>query len=160
MLGVFLAGLTKLGPDTIAFSNGRQFTAELKKEIAMKSIPMSGKEGDFVSVSIKDFQAVSVILLVPAFESGYDQRDSFVAFGVLISQETNPTPYTSMLKTIASVCSKYGCLDVPSLIELVPKLHKLPPNKILEIKSGVEIDVAIDTAPTSGDRLRDALKRL
>ena len=160
MLGVFLAGLTKLGPDTIAFSNGKLFTDELKKEIAMKSIPMSGKEGGFVSVSIKDFQAVAVILLVPAFESGYDQRESFVAFGVLVSQETNPTPFNSMLKTIASVCSKYGCLDVPSLKKLVPKLHNLPPNKILEIKPGVEVDVAIDTTPTSGDRLRSALSRL
>ncbi len=160
MLGVFLAGLTKLGPDTIAFSNGKHFTDELKKEIAMKSIPMSGKEGDSVSVSIQDFQAVSRLLLVPAFESGYDQRDSFVAFGVLISQETNPTAYNSMLKTIASVCSKYGCLDVPSLKELVPKLHKLPPNKILEIKPGVDVDISIDTTPTSGDRLRNALKSL
>ncbi|MHA1977014.1 MAG: hypothetical protein ACW98F_13865 [Candidatus Hodarchaeales archaeon] len=160
MLGVFLAGLTKLGPDVIAFSDGNHFTAELKKEVAMKSIPMSGKSGDFVSVSIQDFQAVSILLLVPAFESGYDQRDSFVAFGVLVSQETNPTTFNSMLKTISSVCMKYGCLDVPSLIKLVPKLHNLPENKILEIKPGVEIDIGIDTTPTSGDRLRTALKRL
>ena len=160
MLGVFLAGLTKLGPDTIAFCNGRPFTDELKREIAMKSIPMSGKVGDLVSVTIQNFQAVSITLLVPAFEGGYDQRDSFVALGVLLSQESNPTPYYTMLKNISGACLKNGILNVPTLKKVVPKLYNLPSNNVLMITSDIQVNISIDNSPTSGDRLREALKRL
>jgi hypothetical protein len=75
MLGVFLAGLTQVGPGCIAFFSDKEFSGDLKRELALKSLPISGKEGDFISVSIQEYQAVSIILPVPAFEDSCMQRE-------------------------------------------------------------------------------------
>ncbi|MHA1955240.1 MAG: hypothetical protein ACW96U_14970, partial [Candidatus Heimdallarchaeaceae archaeon] len=98
MLGVFIVGLTQIGPGLLTYYPEKVFTKDLKREIAMKSLPVLGKEGDCIAVTIREFQAASVIVPVPAFENTRDQRGTFVAFGVLLGSDVNPTSYQAALK--------------------------------------------------------------
>jgi hypothetical protein len=160
MLGVFLAGLTQKGPGCLAFFSDREFSEDLKRELALKSLPISGKEGDFVSVSIQEYQAVSIIVSVHAFEDTFDKRQTFVSFGVLLSPEANPTSYHTALKVITDTCRENNLLSVPVLKGIVPKLFQLAPTHILQIAKNLEVKIDFDISLTSGQRLRDALKKL
>ncbi|MHA1944922.1 MAG: hypothetical protein ACXAC6_10600 [Candidatus Hodarchaeales archaeon] len=160
MLGVFLAGLTQIGPGCLAFHSDKEFSENLKRELALKSLPIAGKEGDFVSVSIQEYQAASIILPVPAFEDTNDKRETFVAFGVILSPEVNPTSYQAALKMITDTCKENSILTVPVLKGIVPKLFQLAPTHILQITKNLEVKIDFDISLTSGQRLRDALKRL
>ena len=160
MLGVFIVGLTQLGPGLLAFYPEKEFADYLKLEIALKSLPTLGKEGDCIAVSIREYQAASVIVAVPAFEDTRDQRGTFVAFGVLLSPDVNPTSYQAALKKITETCRNYQMLSVPILKNIVPKLYQLAPTDVLEITDKIKVQITFDVSLTSGQRLRDALKRL
>lgn len=160
MLAVFLSGLTQLGPDCLTFISKKKFSDDLKREIAIKSLPISGKEGDFISVSIREYQATSVVLPVPSFEAVSDKRDTYVSFGILLSQDVNPYAYQAALKKISNTCKENNLLSVPVLKEIVPKLFQLAPTNILKITENLEIKISFDVSLTDGQRIRDRLKQL
>jgi hypothetical protein len=115
------------------------------KELAFKSIPMSGKDGDFLSVSIPKFQATCLVNQVPAFKGSPDTRDTFLSFGLILPEDINPIPYRNMLRRITSICKQHNLLTLDNLSKISSKLIKSMTithecTFTLEIKKGTKIE--------------------
>jgi hypothetical protein len=106
---------------------------------------MSGKDGDFLSITIPKFQAISLVNQVPAFEDNPDQRDTFLSFGLLLQEDVNPIPYRNMLRRITSICKQHDLLTIENLQKISSKLIKTMTvthecTFTLEIKKGTKIE--------------------
>jgi hypothetical protein len=115
------------------------------KELAFKSIPMSGKDGDFLSVTIPKFQATCLVNQVPAFKDSPDHRDTFLSFGLILQEDTNPIPYRNMLRRITTICKQHNLLNLECLQQISSKLIKSMTithecTFSLEIKKGTKIE--------------------
>lgn len=94
---IYLAALTKKGPEILLIQPNIKLPEKDLRELAFRSIPMSGKDGDFLSVSIPKYQATCIVNQVPPFGEQTDQRDTFVSFGLLLDSNANPIPYRNIL---------------------------------------------------------------
>jgi hypothetical protein len=142
---VYLAALTRKGPEIISMEPKLKIPDNDMKDLAFKSIPMSGKDGDFLSITIPKFQAISLVNQVPAFEDNPDQRDTFLSFGLLLQEDVNPIPYRNMLRRITSICKQHDLLTIENLQKISSKLIKTMTvthecTFTLEIKKGTKIE--------------------
>ncbi|NHK29987.1 MAG: hypothetical protein FK730_01460 [Asgard group archaeon] len=142
---VYLAGLTRNGPEILSMEPKLTIPANDMKELAYKSIPMSGKDGDFLSVSIPKFQATCLVNQVPAFKDSPDTRDTFLSFGLILQEDTNPIPYRNLLRRITSICKTHNLLSFDCLKKISSKLIKTMTvthecTFSLEIKKGTKIE--------------------
>ncbi|MFW9854358.1 MAG: hypothetical protein ACFFFG_04830 [Candidatus Thorarchaeota archaeon] len=164
MRAVFVAGLTELGPGIINLCPETTLDEEERIKLALKIIPAGGMEGDFVVVSFKKvFKAAAIIVPVPAFDESQDVRGSYAAFGFLLDKNVNSLPYQDILKEITEVCKKNNILSVPILKNLCTELYttlKESRNLNLKISYGVEVKLPFNPLKTTGETLRDAMKRL
>ena len=142
---VYLAALTKNGPEILSIQPHLDLPEKDLHELAFKSIPMSSKDGDFVSVSLEPYQATCLVNQVPPFKESQDQRDTFVSFGLLLNENTNPIPYRNILRRISSICKENSLMTYPMLKEIGTKLFKSmiitqETTFSFEIKKGVSIE--------------------
>lgn len=138
---ILLTGLTLLGPDIITQypGTGKSLSREERLAIAMKSLPVGGKCGDMINVTLNNYQLIFVLLLVPAFEFGIDTRDTTVSLGLMIPENINPLPYQAVLKNIASICFENKILNIEYLEIIMKELYKTILND-KENKFSINID--------------------
>lgn len=156
---VILSGLTLRGPDIITQYPSISLTNELRLAIAMKSLPLGGQCGDIINVTLNGYQMISVLLSVPAFEVGLDQRETTVSMGILMSGDINPLPYQRVLKNIAISCREYKILDIDSLEIIMKELHKTivndKANRFTITIEGNKIDFSLDKGLTLKNQMTD-----
>lgn len=138
---VILTGLTLRGPDIITQfpDNTKTLSLEERLAIAMKSLPVGGQCGDIINVSLELYQLIFVLLLVPAFELGIDQRETTVSLGIMVPSDINPVPYQRVLKSIALKCSENKILNISYLEIIMKELYKTILND-QESKFSITID--------------------
>ena len=120
---VIMTALTTRGPEIVSSYPTLELTMEEKQALAMKSLPMGGNCGDMVTVTINDFQMISVLLLVHSYENTYDNRDTQAALGIITYKDMNPIPYQKLLTKIASVCKENSIVQMQALKEIMVKLY-------------------------------------
>ncbi len=133
----------------------------IQDEIAMKSMPIGAKEGDFVTVVLGGFQAATMILEVPSFEKT-DGRPTHLGLGVILDDNDNPMTYRRMLRQIIFALQ----IDDHTFYDEIKKVPKKlvesfkRPRFRLKLANGKEILVELNEGITEGQRIREALKRL
>ncbi|MFW9779682.1 MAG: hypothetical protein ACFFE8_12580 [Candidatus Heimdallarchaeota archaeon] len=164
MEAVFIAGVTELGPGIFNIWPRTILDESQEIELALKILPAGGKEGDLVVVSFKkEFKAAAVIIKLPAFEESQDVRGSFAAFGFLLGENVNSLPYQNILREIIGACTMNNILTVSTLKRLCPELFNTLSNSEnlkLRISPDVVIELPFNPQKSTGERLRDAMKRL
>lgn len=145
---VIMTALTIHGPEIISSYPPLEFNNEEKRALAMKSLPFGGNCGDMVTVSINDYQIISVLLVVHSFENTYDRRDTQVAIGIMVPKDTNPIPYQRLLNKVASICKENSILQMEILeevmINLYESLNKNQQNKFTIDFKGQQINFALE----------------
>ncbi len=147
---VILTGLTLRGPDIITQfpPNAYHLSLEERLAIAMKSLPIGGQCGDMINVSLNQHQLIFVLLMVPAFEVGLDQRETTVSLGIMVPENINPVPYQKVLKNIASKCAENKILNISYLEIIMKELYKTildnKENKFSITIDGNRIDFFLD----------------
>ena len=156
---VLLTGLTLRGPDIITQYPEISLSNEMRLSIAMKSLPYGGQCGDIVNVTLNGYQMIFVLLSVPAFEVGLDQRETTVSMGILMNAEINPLPYQRALKNIAASCKEYKILNIHSLETIMKELYKTiindKANRFTITIEGTKIDFFLDEGLTQKNQLAD-----
>ena len=147
-ISVILTGLTLRGPDILTQYPAISLTGEERFSIAMKSLPMGGRCGDVVNVSLDGYQIIFVLLSIPAFELGIDQRDTMVSMGILIPGNINPIPFQHALKNIANICKENKLLSITTLENVMKELYNTivndKENKFTINVKGNKIDFLLD----------------
>lgn len=124
-LAVFVSGVTAMGPEVLIISPKLDLEEELQFEISMKCLPMKANCGDSLTVTIGDFFAVCLILLVPPFENNYDERDKLVSLGLLFDKKFNTFPYQTVLEGMRNLCINKKIMSLQLLKNIVPKLYDM-----------------------------------
>ncbi|MFW9922696.1 MAG: hypothetical protein ACFFDW_05320 [Candidatus Thorarchaeota archaeon] len=142
---IFIAALTRNGPEILNIKPSLNISEKDLKELAFKCIPMGGKDGDFISVSIPNYQASCLLNQVPPFPESMDDRDTFLSFGMLLEENANPIPYRDILQRIAKTCKENNLLTFEIMKQITNHLVKsiTITNECtftLEIKKGVHIE--------------------
>lgn len=122
---VFISGVTTMGPEILAMAPEIKLQEEIKVEITMKCLPMKANCGDSLTVTIGDYFAICLILLVPPFEDTYDDREKLVSLGLLFNKRFNALPYLTILEGIGEMCNEKGMLTLPKLKKIIPNLYEL-----------------------------------
>ena len=147
-ISVILTGLTLRGPDIITQYPVISLSSEERLSIAMKSLPYGGQCGDIVNVTLNGYQMIFILLSVPAFEVGLDQRETTVSMGILIPGDINPLPYQRVLKNIASNCKEHKILNISSLETIMKELYKTiinnKENRFTINVEGTKVDFFLD----------------
>ncbi len=142
---VYLAALTKKGPEILTVQPNLNISPSTLQELAFKSIPLRGKDGDFLSVSIPKYQAACIVNQVPSFKESMDERDTYVVFGLLLEENSNPIPYKNILLQIAKTCKKNNMMTYPVLKRITSHLFKSMTitqecSFTIEFKKGIKIE--------------------
>ncbi len=150
MKGVFITAISTLGPEIISFyPNKLKLNENEKREIGLKSMPMSGKEGDFISVNLEHFQISCLLTLIPPFEVNYDKRDTFASIGFLIGKDENPIPYRLFLEKLISKCKEHNILNMNTLKEIVPQAYSVFKNGKVNFRIADNISFTIELETTT-----------
>lgn len=158
-ISVILTGLTLRGPDIITQYPVISLSSEERLSIAMKSLPYGGQCGDIVNVTLNGYQMIFVLLSVPAFEVGLDQRETTVSMGILIPRDINPLPYQRALKNIAINCKEHKILNIHSLEIIMKELYKTiinnKENRFTINVEGTKVDFFLDKGLALNNQLTD-----
>lgn len=122
---IFLVAVTIDGPNILGIFPRIILREEERKELSLKTIPIGGKDGEFISANIGDCQAVAIIREVPSFVIEQDRRDTFASFGFLIPKEMNPLPYQEVLQTVTAACKAKNIFNAETLMKLGETLHRI-----------------------------------
>lgn len=153
---IFLAALTRNGPEILNIRPSVDIPERDMKELAFKCIPMGGKDGDFISVSIPNYQASCLLNQVPPFPESMDERDTFISFGMLLEENANPIPYRDILQKITKTCKENDLLTYEvmkqisnHLVKSITITHEC--TFTLEVKKGVHIEFELLDALTQNN---------
>lgn len=142
---IYLAALTQKGPEILFSEPELKLTENEKKELAFKSMPLTGKDGDFVSTNIQSYQAACLVNQVPSFKEAMDDRDTYLSMGLLLDPNTNPIPYKNILQRITAICKEHNLLNYECLKKISAHLYKSisithEHTFTFEVKKGVKVE--------------------
>ncbi len=162
MQGFFLTAITELGPEVVLTSPEKVLGELEEKEISLKSMPMSGKDGDFISTYIENFHIAALLCSVPPIHESYDKRDTFTSIGVFLDKDENPIPYRYIFETIVNECKKHKLLTLDTLKHILPQLYQFSRKNQISLYINTEKTITLTltkekTEKTGIDLLNDAL---
>ncbi|MBD3190986.1 MAG: hypothetical protein GF308_10100 [Candidatus Heimdallarchaeota archaeon] len=114
-------------------------TTKIKQEIALKSMPLGAKVGDFTTVIIDDMIFVNYVLnvVIP------NNRDTLYSISVCIDEHENPLRIKTVLETIVSELKACNAVTPKVLDTFAKKLYQAFQGTTTEIKITKNIIISI-----------------
>lgn len=162
---VFVSAFSHLGPEILGIFPKLVISIEQEKAIALKCIPMGGKEGDFITVHAGDFQIASLLTVIPSYMETEDKRNTYASVGFLLDSDVNPVPYKKLLEQIIDACKEHNLLDANTLKKIPHQLYKIleQTEVSLDLKEGITVELSLEAKKKDKnglDLLNDALWRV
>ncbi|MHA1686166.1 MAG: hypothetical protein ACTSYD_07105, partial [Candidatus Heimdallarchaeaceae archaeon] len=121
--GVFLSAITDIGPDLILLeTQDITLNEEEKINLAIKSMPVSGKRSDYIIVNLRRCQIIAVLMDIPPFGNIEDTRNTFASLGFIIDRDENPVEYRKILEKIVEKITKSNASNIQTLKSIVNQL--------------------------------------
>lgn len=162
MKAVFLTAFLTMGPEILLTIPRMSFSESEEKEISLKSMPMAGNRGDFISVHLGNYQIASLLLTAPSPEEVLDPRDIFVSIGFLLTRDENAVPYRSILEQLVAQLELHHLITINSLKKILPQLHRIFEQSTINIDLSEDVSFELSIGnqkeeKTGLDLLDDAL---
>ena len=163
--GVFVSAFSHLGPEILEIFPRVDMSEDQEKAIALKCIPMGGKEGDFITVHVGDSQIVSLLTVIPCYKATEDNRNTYASVGFLLDGDINPVPYKKLLEQIIDACKEHNLLDANTLKKIPHQLYKIleQTEVSLDLNEGITVELSLEAKKKDKDGLdllNDALWRV
>ncbi len=137
MKAVFIASMVPVqGPTIISLNPDDYLSNKEKEEVALISMPVGGKEGEFCSVSLNNYHACSILTVLPPIDEELDTRDTPTSIGFLLDPYENPIPYKNLIEDFIEKCKTHGIFTLDFLKKAHPELFKLQNSTSIKIPFG------------------------
>lgn len=156
--GVFLTALTDLGPEVILLqTEGIILSDKEQIDLAIKSMPVSGKKGDFIIVSVDRYQIIALLLEIPPFGTMQDKRNTYASIGFITEHEESPVEYRSALEKITKAIIEADCSNIETLKDVVKQLFEINKKRQGEIvlPNNSKIKIALPKFKKRGLKILD-----
>lgn len=137
MKAVFIATMLPVqGPTIISLSPDDYLSNKEKEEVALSSMPVGGKEGEFCSVALNNYHTCCILTVLPPIDEELDSRDTPTSIGFLLDPYENPIPYKKLIEDFIEKCKTHGIFTLDFLKKALPELFKLQNSNSINIHYG------------------------
>ena len=137
MKAVFIATMVPVqGPTIISLKPDDYLSNKEKKEVALISMPVGGKEGEFCSVALNNYHTCCILVVLPPIDEELDSRDTPTSIGFLLDPYENPIPYKNLLEDFIEKSKTHGIFTLDFLKNVLPELFKLKNSSSINIPYG------------------------
>ena len=139
--------MKKTGPEIIATHPSHFFTNEDLQTIALKSIPLNAKDGDFSTLAYKEDLVIASYVFTIREEEG-KRPDLFSICAAISVDEINPMHFKKIFESIINQLKEFHELNSKMLIALISRIYQTLNDGKTEIKitktTTLKIEIAKD----------------
>ncbi|NHI93818.1 MAG: hypothetical protein EAX96_15125 [Candidatus Lokiarchaeota archaeon] len=133
MFNISINKMNPAGPEIIASHPSQFFTENDLKTIALKSIPLNAKDGEFSTFLFKEELVIASYIFTIQEQEG-KRPDLFSICGAISSDELNPHHFKKIFESIIQQLKEFRELNSKTLVALISRIYSTLNDGKTEIK--------------------------